>query len=199
MSEETMDRLGAWLDAVEAASPESWQALPDLDHLPEHVRADSQYWCDEVFTAEANPHDAPGARHRICPGAGGLLDLLAHDYRAEGLDLSVIEGRNFVLVRVGRQSLDLMAIPEAERHLAVERAAAAVFRAPLRFLTCAALGEGAMVCTDESADPLLVSSWARRAEGGIRGGELWFVCYKRNPQRVGFANAAQWFSDQRRG
>ena len=75
------------------------------------------------------------------------------------------------------------------------RAAAAIVREPLRFEHCTPVADGSLFCTDADVDPRLLASWAERAEGGIRGGELWFVCYKRTSQQVGFANPAQWFSD----
>jgi hypothetical protein len=192
---ETGARLSAWLEAVEQAAPEAWRPVADLGDLPPHVRADSQFWCDGVFAPAANPHDATGVTRAARRGEGRSPDLLRHRYAAAGLDLTLIEGRNFLLVEVARKSLDLLALPEAERPAAVARAAAALFREPVRFQHCAPVADGSLFCTDADADPLLLASWAERAEGGVRGGELWFVCYKRVAQQVGFANPAQWWSD----
>lgn len=188
------DRLEAWLDAVDEAEGR-FREVASLEELPEHVRKDSEFWCDEILAPAVNPHDVETARHHVFQEPGETPDLVAHDVAVNGTQLRIIEGRNFLLVRVDRRSLDLLALPIEARHAAAERAAEAIFREPLRFRTCAALGEGGLVCTDAEVDPLLISSWSRRAEGGIRGGELWFLCYKKCAQRTGFCNAAQWFSD----
>lgn len=194
MDDESGSRLEAWIRAVERAGEHGFEEIEGLDALPEHARSESEFWCDEILTPLANPHDAPGARHRICRATDDIPDLIGHDLRAGDLSISVIEGRNFLWVRVDRGSLDLLAIPPLERPAAVARVAAALFKAPLDF-GCDAIGEGSMLCTDPAVDPRHLSSWAGRAEGLIRRGELWFVCYKRCPSRLGFANACQWFSD----
>ena len=188
-------RLAAWLAAVDAVTPNEWASLPDLSELPPHVHADSVYWCDHVFLPDANPHDAPGAVHAVRCGDGSHPDLISHVYTAKGLDLDIVEGRNFVRVRVSRRSLDLLALPEAERPEAVARVTEALFREPLAFNHCEPLADQSSFCSNKAIDPQVLASWAQRTEGGLRDGELWFVCYKRVSQLVGFANAAQWFSD----
>lgn len=189
------NRVAAWRAAVDDVGPCGWREIGSLAELPAQVRADSHYWCDQVFTPEANPHDAPGATRSVHCGAGCAPDLIRHDYSMQGLRLRVVEGRNFLLVCVDRGSLDLLALPEGERAAAVARAAKAIFRAPLSFCHCETLTDGSMFCSDPGVDPWVAASWAERAEGGVRDGELWFGCYKRVSQLVGFANPTQWFSD----
>lgn len=188
-------RVVAWLAAVDEVGPGGWQIIADASQIPAHARADSHYWCELVFAPEANPHDVPQVARAIHRGGGCSPDLIRYDYEARGLHLQVIEGRNFVLVRVDRRSLDLLALPEPERALAVTRAAEALFRQPLCFCHCEPLANGSLFCTSPTADPRLLASWAERAEGGVRDGELWFAAYKRVSQLVGFANPNQWFRD----
>jgi hypothetical protein len=189
-------RIDAWLAAVDDVAPSEWKPIADIAELPAQARAESRYWCDQIFCPGANPYEAPCVTRAVRCGAGSAPDLLRHDYAAEGLLLHVIEGRNFLLVHVDRKSLDVPALPEGERAAAVSRVAQTIFRAPLSFCHCAPPDDGALFCTDACADPLLAASWAERAEGGVRRGELWFACYKRVSQLVGFWNPAQWFCDE---
>jgi len=182
-------RLAGWLAAVEQVHPASWQEPAEL---PDQARAESEHWCDEVFAPRANPHDAESARRAVHRGA---LHLIRYAFAAGGLDLTVIEGRNFLLVRVDRRSLDLLAFPAEARPAAVARAAEAIFRAAPRFRHCRPIGEGGCFCSDARADPLAIAAWSQRAEGGVKGGELWFAVYKRPSQRLGFAHGGQWFDD----
>ena len=195
MDLEATERLGEWLGAAERAREHGYLEIEDLSEIPDHARRESEFWCDEILSTAANPHDAYGVRHRICRATLDLPDLVEHDLDAGGLRVTMTEGRNFLLVRVHRDSLDLLALPEAERQAAIAGAAALLFREPMRFDACVEVGEGSMFCTDESADPRLLASWASRAEGLVKDGELCFLCYKKCPQRLGFANACQWFDD----
>lgn len=189
------ERVAAWVAAVERVEREHGWIPVDPAEIPAHVCADSQYWCDRVLAAGLSPHDATCARRFV---HAGEADMLRHDYTAAGMDLTIVESRNSLLVRVSRGSLDLTAIPEADRPAVIARTAAALFRAPLRFCHCDGVREGELFCTDFTADPALVASWAERADGVVAGGALWFVCYKRVSQLVGFANPSQWFSDAAR-
>jgi hypothetical protein len=197
LQREVGTRIDAWLAAVDDVDPSDWKPIADTAELPAQARADSRYWCDQVFCRGANPYDAPDTTRAIRCGAGCAPDLVRHDYTADGLLLHVVESRNFLLVSIDRRSLDVLALPEGERAAAVARAAQTIFRAPLSFCLCKPPADGALFCTDPHADPMLVASWAERADGGVRGGELWFACYKRVSQLVGFANPAQWFRDER--
>ena len=200
LKREAEDRLNRWLAAVEGIPRGDYTMVAGLEELPAQVRADSCYWCDHVFSPEANPHDAPDARHGYHLAGDGAPDLLRHEYSASGLALTVIEGRNFLLVRVARGSLDIPALPAEARAPALQRAAALLFRAPWRRCTPSfqppeALAEGDTFSSDVGADPLLLSCWTERVDGGIRGGELYFVSYKKPAQRTGFAHAEAWFDE----
>jgi hypothetical protein len=191
-------RLGRWLTAVEQAPPASFAAVEDLAEMPAQARAESHYWCDEVLAPDANPYDTPGARHGHRRATRGAPDLLRHAYTAKGLELTVIEGRNFLLVQVDPRSVDVLALAPPARGAAIHEVAAALLRTPprgrgLRFQVPDAIAEGARFSTDDAADPLLLAAWSERVEGGIHGGRLYFLAYKRAAQRVGFAGEERWF------
>jgi hypothetical protein len=43
---------------------------------------------------------------------------------------------------------------------------------------------------------MVLSGLSCCADGGICCGELYFLCYKKQGQRVGYMNAQQWFDDE---
>jgi hypothetical protein len=185
-------RIDRWLAAVDRAVARGFDRVEDREVLPAGARADSWFWCDEVLAPHANPHDAPGARASVHPATPTTVDLLRHDYKAAGLGLTVIEGRNFLLVQVDPASADVLALPPEDRAAAVHRVASAIFKARPSFQVPRAIEEGARFSTDEGVDPRLMAHWSRRLDGGVRGGRLWFLCYKKAPQRVGFAREEGW-------
>jgi len=185
---------------VERVAPGDFTPIAATAELGEQARAESIYWCDEVFRPEANPHDAPGARHAYHRAPRGAPDLVRHEYTAGGLALTVIESRSFLLVRVDPGSLDVLALPPPARAAALHDTARAIFRAtqagrPPSFPAPGAMEEGARLSTNERADPLLLAGWGDRIEAGVRGGALYFLCYKKAAQRVGFASGERWLGD----
>lgn len=195
-------RIAGWLLAIDRVSRRGFTAVDAAELSPE-VRAESIYWCDEILSPEANPHDAPGARHALHRATKSAPDLLRHEYTAQGLGLTLIEGRNFLLILVDRKSADILALSPALRPAAVHHVADALFggRAGRRgpsFALPEPIVEGACFCTDERAEPLLLGAWTDRVEGGIRGGRLYFLAYKKAAQRVGFAAEERWFADAAR-
>jgi hypothetical protein len=185
-------RIERWLAGVERASDRGFAPVPGAVDLPAEVLADSCYWCDEVFSPDANPHDAPDVWRGVHLATRSTPDLLRHVYTTQGIGLAVTEGRNFILVEVDPRSADVLALPRAERPAAVHRVAEAIFRAPPSFQVPPEIDEGARFSTDDGAEPLLLAAWSRRVEGGVRGGRLYFLCYKKTAQRVGFARDDRW-------
>lgn len=204
LQREVGTRVAGWLAAVESIPSRAFTAIAGGDDLPAQARADSYYWCDEVFSPEANPHDAPGARHGVHFATRSTPDLLRHEYTVQGLGLTVIEGRNFILVHVDPRSVGILALPRAARAAAIHRAASTIFRAPPggaapSFQVPRDIDEGVCFSTDDRAEPLLLAAWSERVEGGIRGRRLYFLCYKKMARRVGFASEEHWFDDASRG
>jgi hypothetical protein len=193
-------RIARWLAAVDRAPPGSFTTVADFAAIPEQARAESYYWCDEVLSPDVSPHDAPGVRHGHRRATGSSPDLICHAYTAKGLGITVIEGRSFLLVEVDRESVDVLALPPAARAAAIHRVAGALLRTPrdgraLSFRVPDEIDEGARFSTDEGADPLLLAAWSDRVEGGVRGGRIFFLCYKKRAQEVGLAGDHRWFDD----
>jgi hypothetical protein len=197
LQREVGERLRRWLTEVDQAPPASFTAIDDLAGMPAQARAESHYWCDEVLAPDANPYDTPGARHGHRRATRGAPDLLRHAYTAKGLGITVVEGRNFLLVQVDPRSVDVLALAAPARRAAIHEVAEALLRAPrggaLRFQVPDEIGEGVCFCNDDTADPLLLAGWSERVEGGVHGGRLYFLCYKKAAQRVGFAGEERWF------
>jgi hypothetical protein len=204
LGHETKERIARWIERVERIPPRAFTDAGRGATLPPEVLAESLYWCDEVFAKEANPHDAPGARRAVHHRSSSAPDLLRHEYVAAGIGLTVIEGRNFLLVVVDPQSLDVPSLPAGERAAAIHDVAARIFRPPggrartKDFVLPSEIGEGACFSTSASAEPLLLAAWHERVEGGIRGGRLYFLCYKKTAQQIGFAEEERWFDHARR-
>jgi len=56
-------------------------------------------------------------------------------------------------------------------------------------------GDDGNFTTNRAVDPDRMSSWEDRADGGVMHGVLYFFLYKKNPNRPGYENAQNWFSD----
>jgi hypothetical protein len=211
IAREAEERLAAWLSAVDRVPDEEFTGVEDFEEISGPARADSYHCCDAVFSEGACPHDeALGPRHAFHLATEDTPDLLRHEYAASGLDVVVMEGRNFLLVRLPPSGLDVLALPAAERPAAIRRVAerlfgegaAAVGREDRTGASCpplaipAVIEEGVAFSSRSDVDPALLSCWRDRIECGVRGGELYFVCYKKPSQRAGYANAQQWFDDE---
>jgi hypothetical protein len=199
LTREARERVAGWIDEATAVPADDFTSCRDFEEIPAAARADSWCWCDRVFTAEASPHDARGARWGF---HAGPLDLVRHECRVRELDLSVLEGRNFILVEVCFNGLDVLDLPPSERPTAIRRAARALLRAPYlggahAFAVPAQVEEGAFFSSDPALDPALLACWSDRVDGIVRGGRLYLVCYKKHGQRVGFAHGGQWFAGPR--
>ncbi|WP_437652562.1 hypothetical protein [Sorangium sp. So ce1182] len=215
-------RVAAWLSAVARVPPDGFTPVERFDDVPAQARADSFYWCDSIFRSELNPHnEALGARHAFHAATDDTPDLLRHELAAGGLELTITEGRNFVLVQVERSCLDILSLCGPDRAAAVRRVAEALFNTGVESNTvgvaaaassptavpvlCPAPGEvpeldeGTVFSSNPAVDPDLLACWKDRTECGVQGGRLYFLCYKKSSQRAGFANAWQWFDDRRTG
>jgi hypothetical protein len=190
----------SWLAAVDRA--ETYTPIRDLAELSPQARASSGFWCASFFPSYADPHEptlsATVGVHLATPDT---LDLLKHDYVVNGLSVALIESRNFALLRVARESADILARAPAERAEEICRIAAALFGGEDRqcvwtFQLPKAIEEGATFSTNPLANPLLIATWGDRIDGGIRRGCLYFLCYKRVSQIVGFWNAREWFDEE---
>jgi hypothetical protein len=191
-----------WLAAVDRA--ESYTPVRDLDELPPQALADSGFWCASFFPSCADPHEpALSARPFVHVATPDTPDLLKFDYVVNGISVALIESRNFALLRVTRESADVLARASAERAEEIRRVVAAIFggaEPPCvgTFELPKAIEEGATFSTAASANPLLLTTWRDRVDGGIHHGCLYFLCYKRVSQLVGFWNEREWFDEEHR-
>ncbi|WP_437678658.1 hypothetical protein [Sorangium sp. So ce131] len=202
-------RVAAWIAAVGRVPPGGFTPVERAEDLPAQARADSFFWCDTIFRSEANPHnEALGARHALHAATADTPDLVRHEYSAGGLELTVTEGRNFVLVQVDRSSVDILSLCGPDRVDAVRRVADSIFNPggaytldPAVPVACPppgetpVLDEGTGFSSNPAVDPDLLACWRDRTECGVKEGRLYFLCYKKSSQRAGYANASQWFDD----
>jgi hypothetical protein len=201
---EANHRITGWLAAVESVPPGDFISIADFETLPGQVRADSYFWCDQVFRSGANPHTTvSGVVHSLHIAQKGTFDLLRHEYRAEDTGLIVTESRTFILVQVAPTAVDLLKLSRPDQGTELRRVASQILCVKggercLRFKLPPMLADGSIISTDPSADPWLLSAWTDRIDAGIRHGSLFFLCYKIIPQLVGFPNILQWFDDESR-
>jgi hypothetical protein len=186
-----------WIDAVDEARAEGFDELGAPGDLPAGARADSLYWSRAFFAQGAGPYEpSQRVRRAIHRATARTPDLVEHEYEARGLHLTVTEGRSFMLVVIAKDSLDILALPEHLRTGAVARAAAALFHADCLdgrcFLVPETTSEGVFFSTNPDADPRLLGAWRDRIDGGIRGGELFFLLYKRLAWMTGWLNGSEW-------
>lgn len=208
--------ISIWLDIVDRVSPGDYEELTDFKSLPdgERVRLDSTRWSERFFTKAANPYnEALKAKRSIHRSTPDTYDLLRHQYAALGLEMVVIETVEFTLIRVGQAGLDLLKVDEKDRAKEIEKAAGLilnlhgvyiekggkdakyswVFRFP------DAIREGTRFSTHPEASPRMMWSWANRADGGIRNGQLYFLCFKKHEPTDGrliFLDSDHWFDGQ---
>ena len=188
-----------WLIAVDRA--EKYTPLRDLAELPPQALASSGFWCASLFPSCADPHEPElSARVSVHVATADTLDLLKHDYAVNGISVSLIESRNFALLRVARENADILAQAAAKRGEEIRRVAKAIFggtdQQPLpAFVLPKVIEEGVTFSTAPLANPLLIATWRDRIDGGIHHEGLYFLCYKRISQIVGFWNGREWFDE----
>lgn len=185
------DLIRAWLGAVERARSEEFVPLAGFDLLPPLVRGDSSLWSERFFASGANPHRQARPPRLACHLAGAASpDVLRHEYSVAQMPLEVLETANFALIRVG----DARAQTAAD----VNRIGGAILNAEgdgrhWVWRLAAGSGSEAWFSTDPEADPLSMESWTARADAGIRGGTLMFLCFKKDAQKLGYHSMKGWF------
>jgi hypothetical protein len=194
-----LDDIALWIDEVDATPDNLWREIGVAGLDPE-VRAGSQLWCGDQLSADADPY-RPGLKSRIwaSPGALGTptqryrIDLLRHTYDVDDLPLELVEGRNFTLVRSPARAA-LQGSPSA-RIAEIGRVARLLLSHPWQFQFPDPIQEGVRFSSNPDERVSGMGSWKDRADGGIRGGNLWFLCVRRIPDYVGFLSDMHWFPD----
>ena len=174
----------AWLEAVERAPESGYIQVEGADWGTAH--AESEGWCWDVFQRAASPYNPDLKVRRSFHAATEVTpDLVRHEYALESMPVEVIEGRNFLLLRV----------PAPPGWEEVTRIARRILAHPWDFKSEGPLQEGASFSSNPEADLMSMGSWEDRADGGIRCGKLYFMCFKRTQQIMGYWAGEQWFED----
>jgi hypothetical protein len=205
MEAEEDELVRDWLASVDRVKPEEYTTLASFDDAPAQARADSYYWSDCFFSPEASPH-LPGADvgHQIHQATEDTWDLLRHEYAVGGIRLLVIESRNFTLIQVQEPSAEeILSRSEPERGAEILRIASVLLNmsghdgdldsTPPTFQLPSTISGECAFSTNCDADPHLIPFWGDRIDAGIHCDHIFFLCYKRISQIVGFFNAQQWF------
>jgi hypothetical protein len=183
--------IRAWLDAVDRVSPNDYRPIGSFDEFPDAVRGDSEMWCERFFAPQANPRlqsVPPALTYHLSTDASP--DLVRHVYAVQKLALDVVESINFTLIRTNRRS------PLVAQDVHEVASSVLNLKDPEHewtFHIPASLSDGTWFSTDADADPFAMSSWADRADGGIRKDILVFLCFKKDPDLVGYRDIRQWF------
>lgn len=213
--QETDDLIGAWLNMIDRAGG-AWVTVTDLKLLPDarRVQRDSEEWCALFFTAGANPHQADAmpviAIHRATPETA---DIIRYDYASGNMRLRLYETVDFVLLRVEQTEVEPLNLHQDKIPAAITRISRILLNKPApaapspvseeaqtwAFQFSPPIQEGSRFSTGASQDPHLMPSWTSRVDGGIRGGRLYFMCFKKRQSgdgRLIILNSHHWFDGQ---
>lgn len=187
-----------WLSSIDRASRKGFVPLASLKALPDNVRGDTSLWSERFFTSEANPyHQTSGVKYSYHLSTDDTPDLLRYEYEVKWLGLEVIESSSYALIRV-RQRVNFHDLKQEDRVSLVNRTAQVLLNMQdehhkwdFRFPD--AIADNSRFSTDPTADPIVMSSWMSRADGGIHRGDLYFLLFKRIPERAGYRDIQRWF------
>jgi hypothetical protein len=199
MPVEDFDLVGWWLECVDDVSDAGYRDV-GLAGLDGDVRARSQRWCNEQLAAEASPY-VKGRKVRTSAHAGNegtdtrkvSIDLVRHHYDIDELAVEVVEARSFTMIRLAAGKA-LQGSPSA-RAAEIQRQARRLLSHPWVFKFPEAIDEGVRFSSNPDLDPDILPSWTARGDAGIRGGKLWFLCFRRVPDIIGYWSDLQWFPD----
>jgi hypothetical protein len=194
------DTVGWWLESIDDV-PDAGYRDVGLAGLDGEVRAGSQLWCDDHLAAEASPY-VGGRKVRTSVHAGNegtdtrkvSIDLVRHGYEIDELPVEVVEARSFTLIRLAAgKALQGTASARAAE---IQRLARRLLSQPWVFRFPASIDEGVRFSSNPDVDPDNLPSWTARGDGGIRGGRLWFLCFRKVPDIIGYWSDIQWFPDE---
>lgn len=186
-----------WRRVVMDAPPGGYRIVPAIEKLDSKVRGDSQYWADRFFLPGASPlHQTGELKISAQQAKKTTPDLVRYEYRVANLGLTVVESANFTFVWVAGATLQ----PEESRPALIARIAASLFavKGPLhdwQFVPVAIQGDDERYSTNAKTDAWDLRSWEDRADAGMRGGLVYFLFFKKNPERVGYERLERWFGD----
>jgi hypothetical protein len=194
------DLVGWWLECIDDVADAGYREV-GLAGLDGNVRATSQLWCEDQLAVEASPY-GKGLKVRTfahvgnegAPGRKISIDLIRHQYEIDDLPVEVLEGRNFTMVRLaaGKAIQGSATARAAEIH----RLARKLLSQHWTFQFPAAIEEGVRFSSNPDLIPDILPDWTDRGDGGIRGGRLWFLCFRVIPQVASFLSDIHWFPDE---
>ncbi len=188
-----------WRRAAMDAPNSAYRTVPGLEKLDSHVRGDSLYWSDRFFVPRAHPfHQTGELQISAQPAKKTTPDLVRYQYRVDKLELTVVESSNFTFVWVAGSGV--AEEPEASRPALVARVAASILNTKNGehdwvFGSMEPRGKDLCFSTNPQLDAWDLRSWQDRADGGIHGGLLYFLLFKKNAERVGYHRGEHWFDD----
>ena len=189
----TDDVTSIWLDSVDRVAEGAYRPIAGRDALPAQVRADSALWADRFLSSAANPHlrgwDVAWSYHLATKDTPDLIRAV-YDIPGHGLD--VIESRAYLITRIHEPA---PATPQEVATVAELLLAKPPDAAAWRFQFSTALTEGGRFTTNPSIGPLDIMDWPDRVDGGIRHGRLYFLQFKKIPDRQGYPDLRRWFDE----
>lgn len=204
IADPSADAVGQYLDLLDQVEKKPRADLADFGQLPDGagVKAESEKWMARFLLDAASPDQPDRAVRRYVHRAeGDLPDVLRHEYDLsfeQGKDLPKVavhvvieETVSWMRIRPVVPGLDLRATPVAARLSWLSWLASRVLRlqgthrgradedAPHTWVfRYKDLEEGARFSTDASRTIRVMWSWADRVDGGIRGGQPYFLGHK---------------------
>ena len=193
-----------WLDSIDRVSRKGFVPLADFKTLPDAVLGGTRLWSARFFTPEANPtHQTNGIKYSYHLSTADTPDLLRYEYEFKSLNLEVIESSSYTFVRV-RQRPGSADLKQNERVGFINRTATMILNMRdenhnWEFQFPSAVADDTRFSTDPNADPIAMTSWESRADGGIRNGDLYFLLFKKIPDRPAYPDIQRWFDNRFRG
>lgn len=192
-------------DTFARASQKGFVTLEKVEEIPAQALADSKFWSSNFFTEKANPHQQTGSvKYGFHLATDDTIDLLRFEFQVGDLEITIIEAQQATMMQI-KQTAPLSA-------QTIDRIAQQVLRMKYekhegeimadedlvwKFQYPSSIGEKSRFSTAPDKEPFGGASWRTVVDGGVQGGKLFFLCYKKNVQLGGFqGNPKRWFDDK---
>lgn len=206
-----------WLKSVDAVPASGFKEATDLHALPDgpRVHANSVEWTKRFLSEDADPYrPKTQVKRSIHHAKEDTYDTLRHDYACQSntVHLSVIETVEFMLIRVEEEPAELAPTRGEKRHKVIDHLAHGILRmsgilhvglreAPYHWIfhEYAGVTQDLRFSTAPLVNPITMSSWADRMDGGIHKGHWFFMGFKRREDtsgRIRTLNGQHWFDGE---
>src|SRR5688572_8792208 len=183
----------AWRRAAVEAVSSPFALIESAGKLPPAVRGDSAYWAERFLAPAARPLEHAEATVEVRIATERSPDLLRYRFKLGTTPVIVLESATFTFVAVEHRAIPgpVEIAGVAESLLDVKgHGHDWVFAPPTSH------GGELRFSTGAEVDAWSMRSWADRVDGGIVRGLLYFLLFKKNPERVGYDNAQRWFPNE---